>query len=83
MVPLQDPESVLARRVLHCDRLAVVVNVAVLANPLVVASGFLLRDGSVLLSEGRSELSVAHVEPLLLQDSGKGGIALELGRGEG
>ena len=83
VVALQDPESVLARRVLHCDRLAVVVDVAVLADPLPVGGHLLPRDGSVLLSEGRSELSVAHVEPLLLQDSGKGGVALELGRGEG
>ena len=77
------PEPVDAGGVLDGDRLAGVVDVAVLADPLIVASGLLLRDGSVLLSEGRSELAVAHVEPLLLQDSGEGGIAIELGRGEG
>jgi hypothetical protein len=41
VVALQNPESVLARRVLHCDRLAVVVDVAVLANPLSIGAHLL------------------------------------------
>ena len=68
VVALQDPESVLARRVLHCDRLAVVVDVAVLADPLPVSGHLLPRDGSVLLSVRRTEPPISCIEPLLLQD---------------
>jgi len=50
MVALQDPESVLASRVFHCDRLPIVVDVAVLTNPLSVSTHLLSRDGAVLLS---------------------------------
>ena len=81
--PTALPESIDASRVFDSDRFAGVVDVAVLADPLVVASGLLLRDGSVFLSKGGSELAIAHVEPLLLQDPGEGGVALELGRGKG
>ena len=77
------PESVDAGRVLDSDGLASVVDVAVLADPLVVAGGLLLGDGAVLLGEGGPKLAIAHVEPLLLQDSGERGVALELGGGKG
>jgi len=50
VVALQDPESVLAGRVFHCDRLPIVVDVAVLTDSLPVSCDLLPRDGSVLLS---------------------------------
>ena len=68
VVSLQDPESILTSRVLHCDRLAIVVDVAVLANPLSVGGHLLSRDGSVLLSIGRPKPPIPCIEPLLLQD---------------
>ena len=57
------PESVDSSGVLDGDGLAGVVDVAVLADPLVVAGRLLLRDCSVLLGEGGAKLTVSHVEP--------------------
>ena len=73
------PESIDPSAVLHYDGVPVLVNVAVLANPLVISRGFLLESHSVLLGVGRPELAVPHVEPLLLQDPGQAGVAIELG----
>ena len=73
------PESIDSSAVLDHDGISILVNVAVLANPLVVARGFLLESDPVLLGVGRTELAVSHVEPLLLQDSGQAGVAIELG----
>ena len=68
VVALQDPESVLAGRVFHCDRLPIVVDVAVLTDSLPVGGHLLPRDGSVLLSISRTEPPISCIEPLLLQD---------------
>ena len=43
VVALEDSEAILARGVLHSDRLAVVVDVAVLADPLTVGGDLLLE----------------------------------------
>ena len=68
VVTLQDSESVLASRVFHCDCLPIVVNVAVLTNPLSVSGHLLPGDGSVLLSISRTKPPISCIEPLLLQD---------------
>ena len=49
VVALQDPEAVLAGGVPHGDGLAVVVDVAVLADPLAVSAGLLPVHGPILL----------------------------------
>jgi len=49
---LQDPEAVLTSGVPHSDGLAVLVNVAVLTNPLPVSSCLLPEHRPVLLGEG-------------------------------
>ena len=49
---LQDPEAVLAGGVPHGDGLAVLVDVAVLADPLPVSSRLLPEHSPVLLGEG-------------------------------
>ena len=74
------PESVTARAVLDSVRLAVVPNVRVLSDPLVVATALLPEDYSVLLGEGSSELAVPNIEALLLQNLGQARVPLELGR---
>ena len=79
MVALQDPESVLAGSVLHCDGLAIVVNVTVLTDPLSVSRHLLPGDGPVLLSVRRAKPPVSGIESLLLQDLGILAV-LELGR---
>ena len=79
VVALQDPEAVDAGGVPHGDGLAVVVDVAVLADPLAVSAGLLPGDGAVLLGVRRAETAVSSVEPLLLQDLGI--FAPELSRG--
>merc|ERR1719278_992686 len=79
VVTVQDSESIDTSAVLDHNGISILVNVAVLANPLVVARGFLLESDSVLLGVGRTELAVSHVDPLLLQDSGQAGVAIELG----
>ena len=53
--PLEDPEAVLAGGVPHRDRLAGLVDVAVLAHPLAVSGGLLPVDGAILLGVGGSE----------------------------
>jgi len=52
MSSLQDPEAVLTSGVPHGDGLAVLVNVAVLTNPLPVSSCLLPEHRPVLLGEG-------------------------------
>jgi len=52
VVSLQDPEPVLTRGVPHCDGLTVLVNVAVLTDPLTVSSRLLPEHRPVLLGEG-------------------------------
>jgi len=70
VVALEDSEAILASRVLHGDRLAVVVDVAVLADPLTVGGDLLPGDGAVLLRVRRPEPSIAGVETLLFQNLG-------------
>ena len=55
VVALEDPEAVLAGGVPHRDRLAGLVDVAVLADPLAVGGGLLPVDGAILLGVGGSE----------------------------
>ena len=55
VVALEDPEAVLAGGVPHRDRLAGLVDVAVLAHPLAVSGGLLPVDGAILLGVGGSE----------------------------
>ena len=55
VVALEDPKTVLAGGVPHRDRLAGLVDVAVLADPLAVGSSFLPVDGAILLGVGCSE----------------------------
>jgi len=52
VVSLQDPEPVLTSGVPHSDGLTVLVNVAVLTNPLPVSSRLLPEHRPVLLGEG-------------------------------
>ena len=70
VVALEDSEAILARGVLHSDRLAVVVDVAVLADPLTVGGDLLPGDGAVLLRVRRPEPSIAGIETLLFQNLG-------------
>jgi len=82
MGALQDLEAVLASRVSDSNGLAVVVNVAVLAQPLPAGPGLLSEDNAVLLGVGGTESAVAGVESLLLQDLGILGVdVLAGGRG--
>merc|ERR1711936_368484 len=78
VVALEDPESIDTSRVLHSDGLASVVDVAVLSNPLVVASRLLSKHNSIFLCVCCSKLSSTSVKSLLLQDDGVAGVALEL-----
>ena len=55
VVALEDPEAVLASGVPHGDGLAILVDVAVLANPLAVSSCLLPVNCSVLLGIGGSK----------------------------
>ena len=55
VVALEDPEAVLAGGVPHRDRLAGLVDVAVLAHPLAVSGGLLPVDGAILLGVGGSK----------------------------
>ena len=80
VVALEDSEAILARGVLHSDRLAVVVDVAVLADPLTVGGDLLPGDGAILLRVRRPEPSIAGVEPLLFQNLGTLAV-LELSAG--
>ena len=71
---LEDPEAVLAGAVPHGDGLPVLVDVAVLPDPLPVSRGLLPEHGAVLLGEGGPKPAIAGIEPLLLQDLGILGI---------
>merc|ERR1719507_1541269 len=68
VVALEDPEAVLASGVPYRDGLAILVDVAVLANPLAISSCLLPVNCSVLLGIGGSKPSVSGIEPLLLED---------------
>ena len=71
---LDDPEAALAGGVPHGDGLAVLVDVAVLPDPLPVSRALLPEHGAVLLGEGGAVAAVTGVEPLLLQDLGVLGV---------
>ena len=70
------PEAVDSGGVLDGVGLAVVPDVAVLADPLVVARALLAVHHAVLLGEGGPELARPGIEPLLLQDPGQGAVHL-------
>ena len=70
------PEAVDPGGVLDGVGLAVVPDVAVLADPLVVACALLAVHHAVLLREGGPELARPGIEPLLLQDPGQGAVHL-------
>ena len=78
-----EPESVDAGLVLDGVGLAVVSDVLVLPDPVVVAVRLLLEEDAVLLLGGVAELLVSHVEPLLLHDLGEAGVAVVGGVGAG
>jgi len=78
------PESIDTSGVLDGDGFSILINVTVLANPLVVAGGLFLEGDTILLSEGRAKLSISHVEPLLLQNPGQAWISSKsLGSSQG
>jgi len=68
MVSLEDPESIPASGVFHCDGLAVCVNVAVLANTLAIGCCLLPVHGAILLGVRCAESSIPCIEPLFLED---------------
>ena len=72
--PLEDPEAVLAGAVPHGDGLPVLVDVAVLPDPLPVSRALLPEHGAVLLGEGGAVAAVPGVESLLAQDLGVLGL---------
>ena len=74
VVAAQDPEAVLAGRVLDNVGLTVLANVGVLSDPVAVDVGLLLEDDTVLGGEGRSGAAVAGVKALLLKDLGQLGV---------
>jgi len=74
MSALEDPEAVLASAVPHSDRLAVLVDVAVLPDPLPVRGGLLPEHGPVLLGEGCTESAVSGIKSLLFEDFGIFGV---------
>merc|ERR1719341_2377989 len=74
MSALEDPEAVLASAVPHGDGLAVLVDVAVLPDPLAVGGGLLPKDCAVLLGEGSPESAISGIKSLLLEDFGIFGI---------
>merc|ERR1719295_1351486 len=67
---VEDPESVLAGRVLDGVGLSVVSDVGVLSDPVSALVGLLAEEDLVLGGEGGAGAAVAVVEPLLLQDLG-------------
>ena len=71
---LEDPEAVLAGAVPHGDGLPVLVDVAVLPDPLPVGRALLPEHGAVLLGEGGAVAAVPGVESLLAQDLGVLGL---------
>ena len=80
---VQNPEAVLSGGVLHGVGLAVVADVAVLADTLALGAGLLSKDDAVLLGVGRPETAVAGVETLLLEDLGVLGVDKLTGCGRG
>ena len=74
MRALEDPEAVLASAVPHSNGLAVLVDVAVLPDPLAVGGGLLPKHGPVLLGEGSPESAISCVKSLLLEDFGIFGV---------
>merc|ERR1719341_1310882 len=74
MSALEDPEAVLASAVPHGDGLSVLVDVAVLPDPLAVGGGLLPKDCAVLLGEGSPESAISGIKSLLLEDFGIFGI---------
>ena len=74
MSALEDPEAVLASAVPHSDRLAVLVDVAVLPDSLPVRGGLLPEHGPVLLGEGCTESAVSGIKSLLFEDFGIFGV---------
>ena len=74
MSALEDPEAVLAGAVPHSDGLAVLVDVAVLPDPLAVGGGLLPKDCAVLLGEGGPKSAISGVKSLLLKDFGIFGV---------
>merc|ERR1712055_446495 len=78
MVTSNDSESVDPSGVLDSVGLAIIPNVTVLSDPLIIPPALLPVDHSVLLCESRSKLSSSSIESLLLQDPGIAGISLEL-----
>jgi len=82
VVTLQDSESVLAGGVLDSDGLAVVTNIAVLADTFSIQAGFFSEHNTVLLGESRAESTVTSVESLLLEDLCVLGVD-ELGSSQG
>lgn len=74
MASFKDLESVLAGGILDGDGLASQIDVAVLAKSLAVLARLLPEDDSILLSVSRPKPSISRVEPLFLQDLGRGGV---------
>ena len=72
--PLKDPEPIHAGAVLDGDGLAVLVDVAVLPDPLAPGPGLLPEHNPVLLGVGGPEPSVPGVESLLLENLGLLGV---------
>jgi len=81
VITLQNSESVLTGGVLDSDGLAVVVDVAVLADTFSIQASFFSEDNTVLLGEGGAESAITGVESLLLEDLGVLGVD-ELGSGK-
>jgi hypothetical protein len=85
VVAAGDPEAVDACRVLDGVGPAVIANVLILANPVVVGVGLLPDDDAVLLLGRVAKLFVANVKALLLEDPGEARVAVvaRVGTGEG
>merc|ERR1711933_168247 len=66
---IQDSETIDTSRVFNNNGVAILIQVTVLSNSLIVASGLLLESHSVLLSVGCSKFSITHVKPLFLENS--------------
>jgi len=78
MVTSDDSESVDSSGVLDSVGLAIIPDVTVLSDPLIVPPALLPVHHPILLGESRSKLSSSSIESLLLQDPGIAGISLEL-----
>ena len=71
---LEDSKAVLTGAVPHSDRLAVLVDVAVLPDPFAVRGGLLPEHGPVLLGEGCPESAVSGIKSLLFENFGIFGV---------